>query len=60
VQIHSAGTSLASHYNHSILLNKHKKDGHVYSPSHANSKYLVNFTQVSALIEFALHLSKIH
>jgi len=24
--------------------------------SHANSKYLVKFTQVSAQIEFALHL----
>jgi len=46
-------TSLAFHYNHCILSNNHKKNSH-YSPSHANSKELVKFTQASALTEFAL------
>ena len=32
----------------------------VVTYSHATSKYLMKFTQASALIEFALHLSKLH
>jgi len=37
------GTSLAFHYNHCILLIIRRIV--TYSPSHANSKYLVKFTQ---------------
>ena len=49
-------TSLASHYNHYILLNSIRRID-TYSPSHANSKVLVKFTQVTALIEFAVNVT---